>query len=191
MRTGRFIIFSAIALFLIPTTHGAVAPNDDFIAGYAAAVLKRDFKLDFTSLVVRDGVITLPVHNLTPKDRARVQQILSEIPGVTGVALQEDNNQQNTAVSSSLDKQDTPTSTVVAHSEALPTGFLPTGHLFRSLLADPRWAHFSASYRNYVGTNIDGNNNGSISLGETIPFYRANLGQTTIQWETGLQAANL
>jgi len=83
--------------FISPTTHGAVAPNNDFIAGYAAAVLKRDFKLDFTSLVVHDGVITLPVHNLTPEDRARVQQILSKIPGVTGVALQEDNNQQNTA----------------------------------------------------------------------------------------------
>jgi hypothetical protein len=66
---------------------------------------------------------------------------------------------------------------------------LPEGHLFKPLLADPRWAHFSAAYRNYVGNNIDGNNNGSVSFGETIPFYRANLGKYAAQWEAGLQAA--
>lgn len=71
----------------------------------------------------------------------------------------------------------------------LQTGILPEGHLFKPLLADPRWAHFSAAYRNYVGNNIDGNNNGAVSFGETIPFYRANLGRYAAQWEVGLQAA--
>ena len=71
----------------------------------------------------------------------------------------------------------------------LQTGILPEGHLFKPLLADPRWAHFSAAYRNYVGNNIDGNNNGAVSFGETIPFYRANLRRYAAQWEVGLQAA--
>jgi hypothetical protein len=66
---------------------------------------------------------------------------------------------------------------------------LPESHLFKPLLADPPWAHFSAAYRNYVGNNIDGNNNGAVSFGETIPFCRANLGRYAAQWEVGLQAA--
>lgn len=39
-----------------------------------------------------------------------------------------------------------------------------------------------------MGRNVDGNHNGSVSFGETIPFYRANIGQSIVQWEVGLQA---
>ena len=67
-------------------------------------------------------------------------------------------------------------------------GLLPTGHLFKPLLADPRWAHFSAAYRNYQSSNFDGRDIGSVSFGETIPFYRSNFGRSSAQWEAGLQA---
>lgn len=184
----RCFLFPAIVLFMMFPAYSEGVSNDAYIAGYATGILKRDYALDFSALVVRDGVITLPVYDLSPGDRAQVQQILSEIPGVMGVELLADDKQQNIAVSSPADKQDTPESTLVPPSEVFPTGFLPTGHLFKPLLADPRWAHFSAAYRNYVGADIDGNNNGSVSFGETIPFYRANLGRTTVQWEAGLQA---
>ncbi|WP_019867054.1 DUF1207 domain-containing protein [Methylovulum miyakonense] len=70
----------------------------------------------------------------------------------------------------------------------LSTGLLPTGHLFKPLLADPRWAHFSASYRNYQNNSFDGENIAAVSFGETIPIYRSNFGQSNVQWETGLQA---
>jgi hypothetical protein len=70
----------------------------------------------------------------------------------------------------------------------LPTGLLPAGHLFKPLLADPRWAHFSASYRNYQNDNFDGKDIASVSFGETIPLYRSHFGQSNVQWETGLQA---
>lgn len=193
MNAARFFIFPAIALFMTSPAFGELMPNDSYIAGYATGILKRDFELDPASLDVRDGVITLPVHHLTPVERAQVQQILSEIPGVIGVTLQENDEQPDIAVSSASEpeKTDPVATTSIAHTEVLPTGFLPTGHLFKPLLADLRWAHFSASYRNYVGANIEGNgnNNGAVSFGETIPFYRANLGQTTLQWEAGLQAA--
>jgi hypothetical protein len=184
----RCFFFPAIVLFMMLPAYSDGVSNDAYIAGYATGILKRDYALDFSALVLRDGVITLPVYDLSPEDRAQVQQILSEIPGVMGVELLADDKQQNIAVSSPADKQDTPESTLVPPSEVFPTGFLPTGHLFKPLLADPRWAHFSAAYRNYVGADIDGNNNGSVSFGETIPFYRANLGRTTVQWEAGLQA---
>ena len=178
---------------MISPTYSELKPNDSYIAGYATGLLKRDFELDLSTLVVRDGIITLPVHNLSPQDRIQVRQLLSEIPGVNGIELQISDSQLNIAVypPPDTDKQDNivANNTLITNSEAFPTGFLPTGHLFKPLLADPRWAHFSASYRNYVGTNIDGNNNASVSFGETIPFYRSNLGRTTIQWEAGLQAA--
>lgn len=189
MNAVRFFIFPAIVLFTMPPVYSEVIPNDSYIAGYATGILKHDFKLDFSALVVRNGVITLPTHSLSAEERAQVQQILSEIPGVTGVDLLEGNNQQGIAITLPPAKQDTPATITVTHSEVFPTGFLPTGHLFKPLLADPRWAHFSASYRNYVGEDIDGNNNGAVSFGETIPFYRANLSQTNMQWEVGLQAA--
>ncbi|MGH8685784.1 MAG: DUF1207 domain-containing protein, partial [Nitrosospira sp.] len=173
----------------------AAVPDDSYIAGYAAGVLKRDFKLDLPSLVVKNRVITVPVGDLAPQDRARILQILSEIPGVTAVVALESTNRQAMAASSAPDEPGTTENAPAANESApapnssvLPTGFLPTGHLFKPLLADPRWAHFSAAYRNYVGDNIDGNNNGAVSFGETIPFYRANLGRSTIQWETGIQA---
>ncbi len=70
----------------------------------------------------------------------------------------------------------------------LATGLLPDGHLFKPLLADPRWAHFSTSYRNYQSKNFDGRDIASVSFGETIPFYRGNFSKSTAQWELGLQA---
>jgi Protein of unknown function (DUF1207) len=191
--TMRVFFLSIIGMFMISPAYSELKPNDSYIAGYATGLLKRDFELDLSTLVVRDGIITLPAHNLTPQDRIQVRQLLSEIPGVNGIELQISDSQRDIAVypPPDTDKQDNivANNPLITNSEAFPTGFLPTGHLFKPLLADPRWAHFSASYRNYVGTNIDGNNNASVSFGETIPFYRSNLGKTTMQWEAGLQAA--
>lgn len=188
MRAARFLPIVAGTLFYTSVVSAAI-PDDSYIAGYAAGILKRDFKLNFSSLVVRNGVITVPVGDLPPEDRTRVLQILSEIPGVTAVEPLESTNQQAVAASSAPDEPGTTESISATKSPVFPTGILPTGHLFQPLLADPRWAHFSAAYRNYVGNNLDGNNNASVSFGETIPFYRANLGKSIVQWETGVQAA--
>ncbi|KIO50251.1 DUF1207 domain-containing protein [Nitrosospira sp. NpAV] len=194
------------AILFHPSAVSAAIPDDSYIAGYAAGALKRDFKLDLSSLIVRNGVITVPVGDLTPEDRTRILQILSEIPGVTGVIALESTSEQaiaNPQIMQPADRRPENINQQVIAAPAAPgtrsapesppetvfaTGFLPTGHLFKPLLADPRWAHFSAAYRNYIGDNIDGNNNGAVSFGETIPFYRANLGKSIVQWETGLQA---
>ena len=192
MNSMRLLVFPIISFFWVSPSYSDMIPNDSYIAGYATGILKRDFELDLSSLVVHNGVITLSVPQLSSKDRTQILKMLSEIPGVNSVKLQEaDNQQRNAAVSSPPTEEGAPAGSARpfgSDSTVLPTGFLPAGHLFKPLLADPRWAHFSAAYRNYVGDNIDGNNNGAVSFGETIPFYRANLGQSTIQWETGLQA---
>ena len=163
----------------------AAAQDDAYIAGYAAGVLKQGLKIDMPPLNVRDGVITLPVGNLKAADRAKAVQLLSEIPGVNAVKISQ------AKASVPADEFQVPGDETVSATDKiiLPTGLLPSGHLFKPLLADPRWAHFSAAFRNYQNDNFDGKDIGSVSFGETIPFYRANIGETTAQWDVGIQAA--
>jgi hypothetical protein len=196
----RFLLFIVAALSFTSTIFisivNAAIPDDSYIAGYAAGVLKHSLKIDIPSLTVRNGIIAIPAGDLPPADRPRVVQVLSEILGVTAVQVVESAIQRPAITPPSPPATDvaiTGEGTPATGAAVLSTGALPEGHLFKPLLADPRWAHFSAAYRNYVGNNIDGNNNGAVSFGETIPFYRANLAQpflrSTVQWETGLQAA--
>lgn len=185
----RLLPIIAVSIACISTASAAI-PDDSYIAGYATGILKYEFRIDTPSLTVQNGNITLPADKISAVDRAKIVQVLSEIPGVTGVRIGEHTAQQPVAAST------TPSEAVSNEEEHVPatdstmlaTGILPSGHLFKPLLADPRWAHFSAAYRNYVGKNIDGNNNAAVSFGETLPFYRANLGQSIVQWEVGLQA---
>ncbi len=194
-----------LAIMLLSASVASAAITDSYIAGYAAGVLKHGFKVEIPNLIVRDGIITIPSSRLSPDNRGPIMQALSQIPGVTAVTVAEGGTDRIAERDAFKPIQQSPATTQMEEggapgeipSEGIPaagpavlaTGMLPQGHLFRPLLADPRWAHFSASYRNYVGNNIDGNNNGAVSFGETIPFYRGNFGQTTAQWEVGLQAA--
>lgn len=197
--TVRHLSIIAAALFFTTSVYAAVT-EDAYIAGYAAGILKHNFKVEIPTLIVREGIITVPADKLTPDNRISIVQALSQIPGVTAVAVAESTNgidqrdafkpiQQPPAPASEPEGAAASEGVPAAGPAVLATGMLPEGHLFKPLLADPRWAHFSAAYRNYVGNNIDGNNNASVSFGETIPFYRANFGKSTVQWEAGLQAA--
>src|SRR5687768_9523421 len=203
--TVRHLSIIAAALwFFTSTVHAAVA-EDAYIAGYAAGILKHGFKVEIPTLIVREGVITVPANKLTPDNRVSIVQALAQIPGVTAVTVSDSiagGPAQRDAFApiqqpDATAREPGPGPEEAVASEGVPaagpavlaTGMLPEGHLFKPLLADPRWAHFSAAYRNYVGNNIDGNNNGAVSFGETIPFYRANFGQSSIQWEAGIQAA--
>ena len=125
-----------------------------------------------TSLFFRRGALNIP-------DRSNVMQMLAEIPGVSAVKIAE------TAASTMTQAPvaDVPAqpakqpaeqlvAVVDARSTLLPAGLLPSGHLFNPLLADPRWAHFSAAYRYFMNDNFDGRSIAAVSLGETIPVYR-------------------
>lgn len=185
MMACRPLITLAGVLLLSAPFAQATPADDAYIAGYAAAALKHDLKLDMPALAVKDGVITLPASGLTSAERAQTTKLLTEIPGVSAVKIAEITPDE----SREADTLKGETSTVtIADSLILPTGLLPTGHLFKPLLADPRWAHFSAAYRNFQSNNFDGRNIASVSFGETIPFYRANIGHSTAQWEAGIQA---
>ena len=182
----RFMVI--LGVILMPAFAHASAQNDSYIAGYAAGVLKYSLNLDIQSLNVKDGVITLPVAGLKASDRAEAVQILAEIPGVNAVKLSETTRRQPMGAASRPVQVSAEEAGSTNESVVLPTGLLPVGHLFKPLLADPRWAHFSAAYRNYQSDNFDGRDIASVSFGETIPFYRGNFGQSSVQWEAGLQA---
>lgn len=184
MRHYSLTILVGVLLLSAPVAQATPA-DDAYIAGYAAAALKHDLKLDMPALTVKDGVITLPAAGMSAADRAQASKVLAEIPGVNAVKIAETTEVHAREVAALAAD---PTTLTTADTLVLPTGLLPTGHLFKSLLADPRWAHFSAAYRNYQSNNFDGRNIASVSFGETIPFYRANFGNSTAQWEAGLQA---
>lgn len=185
MMTCRRPITLLGVLLVSASSAQATTADDAYIAGYAAAALKHDLKINMPALAVKDGVITLPAANLSNPERAEATRILAEIPGVSAVKIAETSSEQSREAA--LLKGEATTLTA-ADTLVLPTGLLPTGHLFKPLLADPRWAHFSAAYRNYQSNNFDGRDIASVSFGETIPFYRANFGRSTAQWEAGLQA---
>jgi hypothetical protein len=183
---GFLRLLTTLSLILISANTNATPQNDSYIAGYAAGVLKQNMKIDMPSLDVRDGIITLPVDGMEASTRIKALQLLSEIPGVTSVQTSEATRQQNVSATSVHLLGDK--TVTVTPSNILETGFLPTGHLFKPLLADPRWPHFSVAYRNYQTKNFNGTDIASVSFGETIPIYRANFGHSAAQWEAGIQA---
>src|SRR3989442_14044216 len=66
-------------IILTPFPAAAAPPDDSYVAGYAAAVLEREFNLPAPSLRVRGGVLTVAESDLAGADRARVVTTLSRI----------------------------------------------------------------------------------------------------------------
>jgi hypothetical protein len=64
-------------------------------------------------------------------------------------------------------------------------GLLPSGELFRPLIADPRWPHTSVAYQRYFG---DGELRqvGAASFGESFAVWRGAFSDGS-RWELGLQ----
>lgn len=185
----KLSVISALSGLVLVVPYAYASTTDDaYIAGYAAGVLKQNLHLDMPSLRVQDGVISLPSGNLDADDQTKAVQLLSEIPGVEAVKIVEMTGEQSRAALTQPVQVSGAESVSATEATILPTGLLPKGHLFKPLLADPRWAHFSAAYRNFQTNNFDGRDIASVSFGETIPFYRGNFWRSTAQWETGLQA---
>jgi hypothetical protein len=183
----------ALGLSFLPSPPDvfAAAVDDAFVAGYATAVLERDFNLHAPSLQVKDGLITVTAEDLGGADRDEVLKKLSSIRGAVRAVVTHA-GMTSTDPASKLAGQ---TPHLAARkgpgelgppSDPLPVGWLPEGHLFSSLLADPRWPHFSASYQ-YHPNDKNVRSVGAVSFGETIPLYRT-AAPMMGQVELGLQA---
>jgi hypothetical protein len=182
-------ILTTLSIMLLPVSFAhAAAQNDSYIAGYAAGILKQNLNINTPRLTVKNGVIIMPVGSVAAADEGKVVQLLSEIPGVSAVKILDANNPVFATTSDEELARPTNDENMTENGTAiLPNGLLPKGHLFKPLIADPRWAHFSVAYRNYQTSNFDGRNIASVSFGETIPLYRTNIGDSLVQIETGIQ----
>jgi hypothetical protein len=167
----------------------AAASDDAFVAGYATAVLEREFNVRAPSLRVTEGLVTVTAEDLAGADREEALRRLSSIRGVLRVVvLSAESASPDPASTIALQPPaaDRRTGNVGHASDPLPVGWLPEGHLFSPLLADPRWPHFSASYQ-YYPDDKNVRSVGAVSFGETIPLYRT-VAPMMGQVELGLQA---
>ncbi len=114
----------------------------------------------------------------------RVQEALSRIVGVVRVEIGDPPGPPRipVAVGSRATEPGGKQAQVI---EDLSVGLLPSGHLFKPLLADPRWPHFAASYQYYLDDPQLGSV-AAVSFGETLTLFREKLGGGW--WETGIQA---
>jgi hypothetical protein len=161
----------------------AASVTDEYIKGYAAAILAREFKVRAASLQVSSGIVQLTATELGAADRSAVVAALTTIEGVKRVVLLNDQATPRAAPSAPSDGLDTRGG---AQTHLLETGFLPPGLLFRPLIADPRWPRFSLGIRGYFdeddfGWVIAG------TLGESLPLFRWT-SWNDHQWEVGVQA---
>jgi hypothetical protein len=173
----------SILILLLAVSHAAAVPGDDsFIAGYAAAVLEREFSLTVPSLRVENGVVSLAASDIATVDRARVVAELEKIRGVARVVVLEP------GAVPPLTQSITTTTTPAEPPRVLTewqAGIFPGSLLFAPLIADPRWPRFGASWQHYVGDK-NFSNLAAVSFGESFAFYRDRIGSAW--WEVGLQA---
>jgi hypothetical protein len=170
----------ALVLTLAAASVVVAAPVDDgYIEGYAAAVLQREFSLAAPSLRVQHGVITIDADDLASVDQAAVLAQLERIPGVARVEL------RPTGAPPPAAQPARPAAQPPGMASDQQLGFLPGGVLFKPLIADPRWPHFSAAWQHYFG-DPQFKDAVAVSFGESFAIYRARLGP--ILWELGLQA---
>ncbi|HEX7900589.1 MAG TPA: DUF1207 domain-containing protein [Planctomycetota bacterium] len=120
----------------------ALQGDEGYVAGYAAAILEREFSLKGVEVRFDRGRLTLRGDGWGETDKDKVVAALSKIPGVTRVELLE--------------------------GPATSTGWelFPDWRLFRPLLADPRWPHFSWSYKVHSGEDDLLSESASLNFGE-------------------------
>jgi hypothetical protein len=172
---------AAVVIVTLVAVPAAAAPvADEYIKGYAAAILAREFKVQVPSLQVGGGIVELAEADLASVDQSAVVAALAAIEGVTRVVIL---SSRPAAGAAPPRPGDVSVALAAGPAALLDTGFMPGGLLFRPLLADPRWPHFSLGYRQYFDEDdFDAVVAGGI--GETLPFYRWT-GPPDQQWEVG------
>ena len=167
-----------LSCFFLLTAHPAWAQvaTDEYIAGFAAAILQHEFKAADSTLQVHNGVVRINAQSLGGLNREKVQRALAGIAGVKEVVIIE--NEESTS-------SPPPQRGVLVDIPETESSFLPRGLLFAPLHADPRWPHFSAAYRGYRTNNLTATFGGN--FGETFSIYR-NRAPLNGQWEFVIQA---
>ncbi len=176
----------------------APEPDDDYIAGYVAAVLEREFQIGEPAFDVNSGVVTVYAGTLSDVQQDKIAAILAGVRGVRVVRVTDGGppgaapaGEPEGTVESVPDSAPPPAkdTIVVADEASKRKGLevLPRGNLFDPLIADPRWAHFSAAYQYFIDDD-EISSAGSVSFGETFGLLRgpAPFGG---RWQLDFQAA--
>lgn len=173
------IALLAIGWTSLPTAHAA-QPSDDFIRGYASAVVAMNYPAGVESIRVDDGVVYLDGVTLSEKEQTELHKMLSDVEGVIRVEFVTEIKRTDTTDVHLKEKKQ-----ASEPDDQLPV-FLPTTPLFQSLLADPRWPHFSASLQRYIDDE-QLRNVASTNFGESFGIYRSR-GPWESTMELGIQA---
>ena len=174
----------AILLLCFPLPLRA-GTTENFIQGYASAVLERGLRIKNFSLNVDGETVRIESADLAAADHDKVIAALLSIPGVRQVTIADS---RGGIVASSTPQEPKPrrASGQEPVEPNYELGFLPGGNLFEPLIADPRWPRFSMSYRHFPHDR-ELRSVGSATFGETIALYR-NHGPSDGLWEIGFQA---
>jgi hypothetical protein len=165
----KTIRFGVITLFVLwqfaALSVQAAQPGDEFIQGYATALVVMNYPGSVESIKVDSGVVYLEGESLSEEEKTILRKMLSDVEGVLRVEfVTESTRDEAPGVPSKKHKES------VEPAEHLPA-VLPKSPLFQPLLADPRWPHFSASFQRYIN-NDRLKNVASTSFGESIGLYR-------------------
>lgn len=186
------MIAAAVACVLTTAGWGFAQQTQDerFIAGYAAAVLEREFSLKSEGLQVVGTEIRYPERGFGTLEKQQLIKSLSSIPGVTKVTLITSPEVIAASETRPVAVADAPRQApepVYRPSDEPLTFYLDVGRLFEPLVADPRWPHFFASYNYYDESAADVEHAGSVGFGETIAIVRKSYA-SNLRIEGGIQA---
>jgi len=172
-----------ILLLCFPASLPA-ATSEDFIQGYASAVLEREFQVKKFSLELAGETVRIKSAELADADHDKLMAALLSIQGVKQVVIVDS---RGVEVASSATQPSATRSASLPESvkPEYDLGFLPGDNLFEPLIADPRWPRFSIGYRYFPS---ESRNVASATFGETIALYRAR-GTSGGLGEIGFQAA--
>ena len=173
---GMLLTLPVLLIMVFPAN--ATQVSDEYLRGYASALLKHQFQGKARAVLVQNGVIFLHGLNLAPDLEKKLVRQLQAIDGVDRVVVVPKTKPSSETVAKlPADAKST--------DGSLPM-FLPRGQLFRTLLADPRWPHFSAAYQRYFDDE-QLNNVAATSFGEMFGIYRFT-GPVDSTMEVGIQA---
>ena len=186
INTIHVMLLVPVILAMFASDSYAASVDDNYIRGYTASVLEREFHISLPSLGVKDGVIYLSAGELAGIDSGEVITVLLKIKGVERVEIL-GGAQAGPSVVSDDSSRGTREEREAERDDPYKESGSPKGRIFDPLIADPRWPHFSMAYQSYT----DDGQFGSIfaaSFGETLPLYKGD-GPYGGRFQVGIQAA--
>jgi hypothetical protein len=157
-RGATALLGAALAVWCVAGAAPARA-DDAFLAGYAAAVLERDFGVRRARVQVSGGSVRVETVELSAEATTRLVEQLSRVDGVQDVEV----------VSSADQAAAMPGDAYVWESERSSIDLFPGLPIFEPLLADPRWPRFSASFHDYFDDD-EIEHVGAANFGATFPL---------------------